>query len=85
MNKRKNIYLIILSAIVAFGWIQSARSQNRFNAPQSTVEFKFTTWNAEWLGCDENDPVDDGLQINNVVTVIKAMNSDLVALQEVNT
>ena len=49
------------------------------------VELKVTTWNAEWLSCDEYAPNDDELQMENVAKVIKAMNSDIVALQEVGS
>jgi endonuclease/exonuclease/phosphatase family metal-dependent hydrolase len=48
-------------------------------------DFKVTTWNVEWLSCLDYKPFDRELQINNVVSVIKTMNSDLVALQEVGT
>ncbi len=53
--------------------------------PDGAVDFKITTWNVEWLSCSSNGPSDTELQINNVVAVIRAMNSDLVALQEVGT
>jgi endonuclease/exonuclease/phosphatase family metal-dependent hydrolase len=52
---------------------------------QSQSDFKITTWNVEWLSCLSNGPYDRELQINNVVRVIKEMNSDIVALQEVGT
>lgn len=48
-------------------------------------DFKVTTWNVEWLSCEDNGPTDENLQMNNVVTVIKTMNSDIVALQEIGT
>ena len=50
-----------------------------------TIDFKVTTWNVEWLSCSDNAPYNTELQINNVVSVIKTMDSDLVALQEVGT
>jgi len=49
------------------------------------VDFKITTWNVEWLSCLTSGPSNRELQINNVVSIIKTMNSDLVALQEVGT
>ena len=52
---------------------------------QTEVEYKITTWNVEWLSCLTYGPEDRELQINNVVSVIKQMNSDFVALQEVGT
>jgi len=50
-----------------------------------THDFKITTLNAEWLSCLTSGPKDRELQINNIVSLIKTMNSDLVALQEVGT
>jgi endonuclease/exonuclease/phosphatase family metal-dependent hydrolase len=50
-----------------------------------TGDFRLTTWNTEWLSCENYGPSDEELQINNVVAVIRAMNSDVVALQEVGT
>ena len=84
MNKLNTI-LIILLFTVGLAKAQPQTSQNSFKAAQATVSFKFTTWNTEWLTCTENGPSNEELQINNVVTVIKAMNSDIVALQEVGT
>jgi len=51
------------------------------------TDLKITTWNVDWLSCTnpEISQKDRELQINNVVSVIKTMNSDLVALQEVGT
>ena len=53
------------------------------NAQNST--FKITTWNTEWLSCSINGPTDEQLQVNNVAKVIKALDVDVVALQEVGT
>ena len=52
---------------------------------QTYVDYKITTWNVEWLSCLNYGPKDRERQINNVVAVIKEMNSDIVALQEVGT
>ena len=57
------------------------------DVPSTGVNFKITTWNVDWLSCtdlDFNDR-DRELQMNNVVSMIKTMNSDFVALQEVGT
>jgi len=56
-----------------------------FGTPVQIADFKVTTWNVEWLSCLTNGPSDRELQINNVVKVIKTINSDIVALQEVGT
>lgn len=71
--------------LFAFSIAQVQALQNRYNSPQATVNFKFTTWNTEWLSCTNYGPTDEELQINNIVAVIKAMNSDIIALQEVGT
>lgn len=63
--------------IILFAFSVFARSQNS--------EFKITTWNVEWLSCNENGPADENLQMNNAAKVIKALNSDIVALQEIGT
>ena len=84
MNKL-NLTLIILLISASLLKTQLAASQTLFKTVQETVEFKFTTLNTEWLSCSINAPTNDELQINNVVTVIKTMNSDIVALQEVGT
>lgn len=83
--KKLNQMLIILLISAGLVQTQSAESQNRFKTVQETVNFKFTTLNTEWLSCATYDPSNDELQINNVVTVIKTMNSDIIALQEVGT
>ena len=84
MNKLK---LILIFLLIATGLVNthSVLSQTRFNTPQSTVEFKISTLNTEWLSCTTEGPTNEELQINNIVAVIKNLNSDLVALQEVGT
>ena len=46
--------------------------------------FKITNWNTEWLGCSAFGPDDEELQLNNVVTAMVMMDSDVYALQEVS-
>ncbi|MDD4993823.1 MAG: choice-of-anchor J domain-containing protein [Paludibacter sp.] len=83
--KRLNSALIILLISVCFFHIESVVSQTRYKATQETAEFKITTINTEWLSCSTYSPTDDELQINNLVKLIKTLNSDLIALQEVGT
>ncbi|WNM19775.1 T9SS type A sorting domain-containing protein [Flavobacterium capsici] len=45
--------------------------------------FKITNWNTQWLGCASFGPTDETLQLNNVVTAMQFMNSDIYCLQEV--
>jgi endonuclease/exonuclease/phosphatase family metal-dependent hydrolase len=56
-----------------------------FAKTSSYLDFKITTWNVEWLSCLTNGPKNRELQVNNVVSLIKTMDSDIVALQEVGT
>ncbi len=48
-----------------------------------TETFKITTWNSEWLGCTQNGPTDEDLQIYNIADAIRKMNPDIIAIQEV--
>jgi endonuclease/exonuclease/phosphatase family metal-dependent hydrolase len=79
--KKNTIFLLLVNFI----FTQIAVSQTRFEASQESIEFKFTTWNTEWLSCSENGPTNENLQVNNVVAVIKAINPDVLTLQEVGT
>lgn len=66
-----------LLTITLFAFSLFAKSQNN--------EFKITTWNVKWLSCSINGPTDENLQMNNAAKVIKAMNADVVAMQEIGT
>ena len=70
----KKIKLLI---ITIFAFTVFAKAQN--------TEFKITTWNVEWLSCSENGPSNEDLQMNNAAKVIKALNADVVAMQEIGT
>lgn len=52
-------------------------------SPNTSV-FKITNWNTEWLGCASFGPTDENLQLNNVVSALLAMDSDVYCLQEVS-
>lgn len=56
--------------------------------PQSTNPnasiFKITNWNTEWLGCTTFGPTDENLQINNVVSAMLSINSDIYCIQEIS-
>ncbi|MCL1868018.1 MAG: T9SS type A sorting domain-containing protein [Paludibacter sp.] len=45
---------------------------------------KITNWNTEWLGCIDNGPDDENLQLNNVAAAIISINSDIYCLQEIS-
>ncbi len=84
MNKLTQTFIILL-LIVTFIKVQAATQQNQSQTGQESGLFKFTTWNTEWLSCSIYGPIDENLQINNIVSIIKTINSDIVALQEVGT
>ncbi len=56
-----------------------------FELQAKTLQLKVTTLNTEWLSCPTNGPDDDGLQVNNIASVIKTMQPDIIVLQEVGT
>lgn len=56
-----------------------------FELQAKTVQLKVTTLNTQWLSCPTNGPDDDGLQVNNIASVIKTMQPDIIVLQEVGT
>lgn len=45
--------------------------------------FDVVTWNIEWFGSETNGPDDLDLQLNNVLEVIRTIDADLYALQEI--
>ncbi len=45
--------------------------------------FDVVTWNIEWFGSTENGPSDLDIQMNNVLKVIRTIDADLYALQEI--
>ena len=77
--KRKSILFVGIALSLFTVWSVIAAG----NA--GTPTFKISTWNTEWLSCTQNGPTDEALQLDNVAAVIKLLNSDLVALQEVGT
>jgi len=66
-----------LLTITLFAFSLFAKAQN--------TEFKITTWNVEWLSCSVNGHTNENLQMNNAAKVIKALNTDIVAMQEIGT
>lgn len=84
MNKLTQTFIILLLTVTCIK-VQAATPQNHPQISQESGLFKFTTWNTEWLSCSINGPMDENLQINNIASIIKTINSDVVALQEVGT
>lgn len=46
--------------------------------------FDIVTWNIEWFGSPTNGPLDDEVQLNNVLTVIDSIDADVFAFQEIS-
>ena len=91
ISLKKTIKLLTFWFLITFITLQNVVAQcdvsnHKASEANTTYEdFKITTWNVEWLSCLTNGPSNRELQINNVVSMIKTMNSDLVAMQEVGT
>lgn len=52
------------------------------NIPKSKT-FDAVTWNIEWFGSATNGPADEALQFANALRVIRTIDADLYALQEI--
>ncbi|MDR1225529.1 MAG: T9SS type A sorting domain-containing protein [Prevotellaceae bacterium] len=79
------IHLLLSAGVVAQAQVADAADELGAKSTDKgdRMEFKVTTLNAEWLGCPSNGPSDESLQMRNVAAVIKAVNPDIIALQEV--
>lgn len=53
------------------------------NIPRSQT-FDAVTWNIEWFGNSGNGPADEELQFTNALRVIRTIDADLYALQEIS-
>ncbi|MFQ3597399.1 MAG: endonuclease/exonuclease/phosphatase family protein [Chloroherpetonaceae bacterium] len=53
------------------------------NIPRS-LTFEAVTWNIEWFGSPTNGPQDRDLQLRNAARVIRTIDADLYALQEIS-
>ncbi|MDO9633626.1 MAG: choice-of-anchor J domain-containing protein [Paludibacter sp.] len=78
MTREKNTKFLILYLTIFF-------SLYFLEIQGKTIELKITTLNTAWLSCSTYGPEDDELQINNIVTLISAIQPDIIALQEVGT
>lgn len=47
------------------------------------LTLEVVTWNVEWFGDTGKGPEDDDLQLQNVVNVVKTIDADIYALQEI--
>ena len=78
---------------IAFRYMSSATQSATWEVKNVKVKgdpvnpngiFKITNWNTEWLGCTENGPTNEALQINNVAAAMLSMDSDIYCIQEVS-
>jgi len=85
------------SSRIAFRYISSATqsatweiknvrvtSDSQDTNPGTNATFKITNWNTEWLGCTQFGPDNESQQIDNIVSAMLSMNSDIYCLQEVS-
>ncbi len=49
-----------------------------------SLTFETVTWNIEWFGSPTNGPLDRDLQLRNAARVIRTIDADLYALQEIS-
>lgn len=75
----------LLLFLITSAKISYAQNQERFSILDISKDstFDVVTWNVEWFGSKEFGPEDEALQMSNVIEVIKTMDADLYALQEV--
>lgn len=71
--------------VILFELPLTAQDQVRpvLNEISKDSTFDVVTWNIEWFGSDFSGPEDLDLQMNNVIKVIKTLDADLYALQEI--
>jgi len=85
------------SSRIAFRYISSATqsatweiknvmitAESQETNPGTNATFKITNWNTEWLGCTQFGPDNESQQIDNVVSAMLSMNSDIYCMQEVS-
>ena len=77
--------LSFLSIILVANFQLITAQTNVSDYTNTTIDFKVTTLNTEWLSCDQYGPNDDDLQMNNIAYLISVVNPDVIALQEVGT
>ena len=47
--------------------------------------FEIVTWNIEWFGSPNNGPSDEALQLQNAATLMRRIDADVYALQEITS
>ncbi|NBC64582.1 MAG: hypothetical protein GVY07_02810, partial [Bacteroidetes bacterium] len=85
-NRRliSTIRLIVL-ILIAYLFPVTAQGQltPAFQDLSKDSTFDVVTWNIEWFGSETNGPDDLELQMKNVLEVIKTIDADLYAFQEI--
>ena len=68
------------------GQVAAFSEENQFTDREEQpkdLTFDVVTWNIEWFGSTDRGPEDEDLQLKNVIEVIKTIDADLYALQEI--
>lgn len=69
-------------------FVQDIPGVSTFVIPYENISrnltFEVVTWNIEWFGSATNGPTDLNLQLRNVANVIRTIDADLYALQEIS-
>ncbi|WP_234572155.1 endonuclease/exonuclease/phosphatase family protein [Rhodohalobacter sp. 614A] len=78
----KNVLLICISLFCVESVAAQIVDASIRDIPKDST-FDVVTWNIEWFGSETNGPEDIELQMNNVIEVVKTMDADLYAFQEI--
>ncbi|MDZ7719349.1 MAG: T9SS type A sorting domain-containing protein [Balneolaceae bacterium] len=84
---RQQIPKAALLILLIFSTVYSIHAQDRpefsFQEISKDSTFDVVTWNIEWFGDSERGPDNDQLQLQNVIEVIRTIDADLYAFQEI--
>lgn len=84
---RRLIPITGFTVFLIFSAVYSIHAQDRpdfsFREISKDSTFDVVTWNIEWFGSESNGPDDLDLQMNNVLEVIRTIDADLYAFQEI--
>ena len=74
---------LIYTSFLSFDVVHAQSFDAPFQDIPKDSTFDVVTWNIEWFGSETNGPDDIELQMNNVLEVIRALDADLYAFQEI--
>lgn len=75
--------LLIYPSFLSFNAVYAQSFDAPFQDIPKDSTFDVVTWNIEWFGSETNGPDDIELQMKNVLEVIRALDADLYAFQEI--